>query len=109
MLLYLPQAFFACMFFRPAALENFGEKMDVDDIYYYKSIRSQTSGFLDSTCSYSNSFPSPLLKEANASNHKESTGRSIQSPPKKAISIGLTNFPRLAALLLHAGISASGN
>ena len=75
MLLYLPQAFFACMFFRPAALENFGEKMDVDDIYYYKSIRSQTSGFLDSTCSYSNSFPSPLLKEANASNHKEKHGK----------------------------------
>ena len=71
----LQQASFACMFLRPAALENCGEEMDVDDICYYKSILSKTNGFLDSTCSYSSSFPSPLLKEANASNHKEKHGK----------------------------------
>jgi hypothetical protein len=64
----------AC-FFPPAALENCGEEMDVDDICYYKSILSKTNGFLESTCSYSNSFPSPLLKEANVSNHKEKYGK----------------------------------
>jgi hypothetical protein len=63
------------MFFRPAALENCGEEMDVDYICYYKSIQSQTSGFLDSTCSYSNSFPPSFLKEANSSNHREKHGK----------------------------------
>jgi hypothetical protein len=52
-----------------------GKSMDVDDICYYKSILSKTNGFLKSTCPYSNSFPSPFLKEANASNHKEKHGK----------------------------------
>jgi hypothetical protein len=62
------------MFFRPAALENCGEEMDVDDICH-KSIQSQPSGFLESTCSYSNSSPPPILKEANANNHGEKHGK----------------------------------
>jgi hypothetical protein len=62
------------MFFRPAALENCGEEMDVDVIY------SQPSGFLKSTCSYSNSSPPPFLKEANANNHGEKHGKANPAP-----------------------------
>jgi hypothetical protein len=68
------------MFFCPAALENCGEEMDVDVICYHKSIQSQPSGFLKSTCSYSNSSPPPFLKEANANNHGEKHGKANPAP-----------------------------